>query len=112
MDQPLAPVDILGFDSFDEDAEPEVDTTPLRPVITGRAPGVVAAGSLRFGAGAAAAMPDPMIPPTGIKPAYGLVGVPDQAVTTRDVKVFVGGFSLGAVVAVVFSWLGRRSSGY
>ncbi len=45
--------------------------------------------------------------PTPARPAYGLVGVPDQAVTTRDIKVLVGGFSLGAVVAVLFSWFGR-----
>ena len=42
------------------------------------------------------------------RPAYGLVGTPASAVTTRDVKVFAVGAGIGGLLAVVFSWLGRR----
>ena len=100
MDIPLAPVDIIDLDDLREDAE-ESQPAPIaaaRPQPSGT----------RFGAAAADAMPDPMIPPTQVKPAYGLVGVPDQAITTRDVKVFSLGAILGVVVAY-FGWGRSRS---
>jgi hypothetical protein len=116
VDQPLAPVDILDFD-FGEDLAPELEPapepsappTPMMAAVDGafkhRPP-------TRFGAGAASEMPAPPVPPiSNIKPAYGLVGVPDEAVTTRDVKTFALGAALGALVATVFSWMGRRSRG-
>ena len=113
MDQPLAPVDLFDFDV---EVEPEPVPVPVVGVVTGRAPGVVPAGQQRnysrFGAGAASEMPPPPVMPTGnIKPAYGLVGVPDEAITTRDVKVFAFGAAVGALVAFVFSWTGRRTAG-
>ena len=119
MDQPLAPVDLFDFDLDVEvkpEPKPEAVPTPAVGVVTGRAPGVVPAGQqrsfTRFGAGAASEMPSPPVMPTGnIKPAYGLVGVPDEAVTTRDVKVFAFGAAAGALIAFVFSWAGRRSAG-
>lgn len=117
MDQPLAPVDLFDFD-LDVEVEPEPKSvpTPAVEVVPGRALGVVPAGQqrsfTRFGAGAASEMPSPPVMPTGnIKPAYGLVGVPDEAVTTRDVKVFAFGAAAGALIAFVFSWAGRRSAG-
>ena len=48
-------------------------------------------------------------PAPGVRqPAYGLVGVPASTVTTKDVKVAVMGFGLGALVVSLFAWLGRR----
>ena len=41
-------------------------------------------------------------------PSYGLVGVPSSTVRTRDAKVAIVGFGLGALVASLFAWLGRR----
>lgn len=42
--------------------------------------------------------------PTVRAPAYGLVGMPAQTVTTRDVKTFAFGAAVGALVAGVLSW--------
>ena len=42
------------------------------------------------------------------QPSYGLVGMPASTVTTRDVKLAAIGFSLGAVLVGLISWLGRR----
>lgn len=100
MDQPLAPVDFFA-DDFADDSD--------FGAVEGRAPGVQPAGVGRYGASAASEMPDPLIIPTDTRPAYGLVGVPDQAVTTRDVKVFATGLSLGVLVATFLSWFGRSS---
>ena len=41
-------------------------------------------------------------------PAYGLVGLPASTVRTRDVKVFARGAGIGGLLAVMFSWFGRR----
>ena len=123
MEQPLAPVDLdfSDFDAIDEVAlDVEEDYAPLQPVstsavhVTGRAPGVVPPGQQRpysrFGAGAAGEMPAPQVLPLNPKPAYGLVGVPDEAVTTRDVKVFALGATIGVLLTSVLSWMGRRSA--
>ena len=46
--------------------------------------------------------------PAAPRPAYGLVGMPATAVTTRDVKVAVVGLGLGALIVTLLSWFGRR----
>lgn len=118
VEQPLAPVDLQDFELLDardalaiEDIEDEHPTPPPapEPVIRGRAPGVIPAGASRFGAGDAGWMPAPDVPPTNTRPAYGLVGVPDQAVTTRDVKVALTSFSLGALVVYFLGRFSRRN---
>ena len=41
-------------------------------------------------------------------PSYGLVGVPSSTVTTKDVKTFTLGATIGAAIVALFSWFGRR----
>ena len=48
--------------------------------------------------------PTPAVRP----PSYGLVGVPSSTVTTKDVKTFTLGATIGAAIVALFSWFGRR----
>ena len=47
-------------------------------------------------------------PVSATRPAYGLAGTPASTVRTRDVKVALVSFSLGAAVVSVLCWLARR----
>jgi hypothetical protein len=39
---------------------------------------------------------------------YGLIGMPDNSIRVRDLRVFALGAGIAGVLTAVFSWFGRR----